>query len=123
MLSSSLFIETAEDLVNRLCQEWLDEGCFDDTDPLIDQEGKDMMVRAVRKLDRIIKKREDEGKFKYMNSTIVGLKREIAVAKRLATIFSTGVAVYRDRLTTPPPRPNHRQKRHHEVAYLKVVNG
>lgn len=109
------FNETAEEMVNRLCQTWIDNKTFVNTLPMTDPVLRETTIASLKKFDDIYKQGEAKGV--SFDSEKVKLHREYYVLKEVAICFAVWANEF---LTTPRPKPTHRQHGR-KYSHLRLV--
>ena len=114
MLSNTLFEETAEEMVNRLFKTWIDNKTFVNTLPMTDPVLKETTIASLKKFDDIYRRGKAKG---VPIPKEAELRREYMVLKEVTILFSVWADEF---LTTPRPKPTHRQQ-NRKYNHLRVV--
>ena len=110
------FKETAEEMVNRLFDEWLKKNTFVNnlplTSPVVRQSAIDQLKKVDERFRKMFKPEDDV----LMIQSIREYSVLLDLTKAFAVFFNAA-------LKSPPSKPTHRQTRHKPNYLRLVVNG
>ena len=118
------FQETAEELVNRLYDDFLKSNTFAVDVPLL-PEFRHWVIERLKKVDKMLAETENDGEEAESESElyIIATKNSIRLHRENYVLFDLAISyadLAKTAITSPPPKPTHRQQ-NRKYNHLRLV--